>query len=429
MHNNCKHNLFICHCTPSNLDPVPIHPPLPPKPVNLTSKFLSDQNNTLPQSSGSSGNPASLYFSIPSGGVLKSQRIPAGGGRSSLKLPNYGRQFKTLPRKMALSKSADGQNNSIINAFSNPSSTSAFLADGTFALMAQPAAANTYPTFQTSPKLRLKLGPGSVSFSTASPSTNSSAPSISPPSSSSSQVVTTLPVRTRVNETGLVVKASHQNRSLCPVDRQQEPCYRQRHCVAESPADSSVAFMALSSLTTNTLPRAKNPAGIADRKNRLSIPYGNLVPPPQQQLQLQLLSSGSSSSASPRHVRRKYEGCSIWTGRSCLERVIFGLLVSLLSTVFLIGSVVFVQVLSGAPSGGLKAISAMVFSGSDDDVGAPQKGSLPAYNGDPLGATGTNPDDDLGRLLSDDDIDLVRIKTTEEVSRWPSLWLHMRRCG
>ena len=73
-------------------------------------------------------------------------------------------------------------------------------------------------------------------------------------------------------------------------------------------------------------------------------------------------------------------------------------------SVFLIGGMIFVQVLSGAS--GLQSISEMIFPRSSPR-NDPSRISQPSQ---------LRPDNDIGRLLSDEDIEIVRIKTTEEVS-------------
>ena len=96
----------------------------------------------------------------------------------------------------------------------------------------------------------------------------------------------------------------------------------------------------------------------------------------------------------------KYLSChgAFWHGRSVLERVILSLLVILLVSVFLVGGLVLVQLGTGhLISGGNFA-----FSGK----------SGKSFVSDQ--STGEDPSD-TGRLFRDDGVEIVRIKTTEEV--------------
>jgi len=91
---------------------------------------------------------------------------------------------------------------------------------------------------------------------------------------------------------------------------------------------------------------------------------------------------------------------AFWHGRSVLERVILSLLVILLVSVFLVGGLVLVQLGTGhLISGGNFA-----FSGK----------SGKSFVSDQ--STGEDPSDS-GRLFRDDGVEIVRIKTTEEVGR------------
>ena len=100
---------------------------------------------------------------------------------------------------------------------------------------------------------------------------------------------------------------------------------------------------------------------------------------------------------------RKFFTCDFFHGRTCIERIIFGFLIVLIMSVFLIGGMIFVQVLSGAS--GLQSISEIIFP-RNSPRSDPNRISQPSQ---------LRPDNDIGRLLSDEDIEIVRIKTTEEV--------------
>jgi hypothetical protein len=100
---------------------------------------------------------------------------------------------------------------------------------------------------------------------------------------------------------------------------------------------------------------------------------------------------------------RKFFTCEFFHGRTCIERIIFGFLIVLILSVFLIGGLIFVQVLSGAS--GLQSISEIIFP-RNSPRNDPSRISQPSQ---------LRPDNDIGRLLSDEDIEIVRITTTEEV--------------
>jgi hypothetical protein len=97
----------------------------------------------------------------------------------------------------------------------------------------------------------------------------------------------------------------------------------------------------------------------------------------------------------------KYLSChgAFWHGRSMLERVILTLLVVLLVSVFLVGGLVLVQLGTGH-----------FLSGNFALTGKPGKSFVA---GD--GSTGDDASDN-GKLFRDDGVEIVRIKTTEEVS-------------
>ena len=112
------------------------------------------------------------------------------------------------------------------------------------------------------------------------------------------------------------------------------------------------------------------------------------------------MSQGNLHRGQPQHLD-KYLSChgAFWHGRSMLERVILTLLVVLLVSVFLVGGLVLVQLGTGH-----------FMSGNFALTGKPGK---------PYVSDNSNGDDssDGGKLFRDDGVEIVRIKTTEEVRR------------
>ena len=98
----------------------------------------------------------------------------------------------------------------------------------------------------------------------------------------------------------------------------------------------------------------------------------------------------------------KYLSChgAFWHGRSILERVILSLLVILLVSVFLVGGLVLVQLGTGH-----------FLSGNFAMPGKTGKSGF-------VSSDNSNNDDssENGRLFRDDGVEIVRIKTNEEVS-------------
>ena len=105
-------------------------------------------------------------------------------------------------------------------------------------------------------------------------------------------------------------------------------------------------------------------------------------------------------------VNNKYLwGCS-HGGRSCLERVIFSLMVILMVGVLLIAGLLCVHI----GSGGLRRLSSLMFAQANKYENVDTNG-LGVLNN----AGGHSLQPELVDLM-DDGIDIVRIKTTEEVS-------------
>lgn len=101
----------------------------------------------------------------------------------------------------------------------------------------------------------------------------------------------------------------------------------------------------------------------------------------------------------------KYLSCGFWHGRTCLERIIFTLLVILLVGVFLVAALLFLHI----GSGGLKRLSGLMFADSSSHVsGNNNVGGIVIDSG-----LAPHAHPELVDLI-DDGIDIVRIKTTEE---------------
>ena len=119
----------------------------------------------------------------------------------------------------------------------------------------------------------------------------------------------------------------------------------------------------------------------------------------------------SRSSVIQRNPAKVFFGCGnggFWEGRSCIERFIFGLLIMLIVSVFVIGGLICVQVITGSSHGGLRAFSAMVFAAGKNGGDSEELKTADSMR--------YHPDNDIGKLLDDKDLEIVRIKTTEEVS-------------
>ena len=117
-------------------------------------------------------------------------------------------------------------------------------------------------------------------------------------------------------------------------------------------------------------------------------------------------------------VRHKYFQCcgTPVHGRSCLERMIFCLMVILMVAVFLVAALLCLHI----GSGGLKRLSTYMFA--DQDFSSSSSASASNYdhaNGLILDSSSYGNQQPLQPELADllnDGIDIVRIKTTEEVS-------------
>ena len=118
-------------------------------------------------------------------------------------------------------------------------------------------------------------------------------------------------------------------------------------------------------------------------------------------------------------VRHKYFQCcgTPVHGRSCLERMIFCLMVILMVAVFLVAALLCLHI----GSGGLKRLSTYMFA--DQDFSSSSSASASNYdhaNGLILDSSSYGNQQPLQPELADllnDGIDIVRIKTTEEVSK------------
>ena len=121
---------------------------------------------------------------------------------------------------------------------------------------------------------------------------------------------------------------------------------------------------------------------------------------------------------SVRRSKPLFGGCcvggSLWEGRSCAERFIFGLLIALIVSVFVIGGLICLQVVTGSTGAGGtlgRAFSALVFAGEGLGLGGVSGvGSVPEN-------LRFHPDKDINILIDDTDLEIVRIKTTEEVGK------------
>ena len=120
----------------------------------------------------------------------------------------------------------------------------------------------------------------------------------------------------------------------------------------------------------------------------------------------------SCISVTVNEVNNKYLwGCY---GRSCLERVIFSLMVILMVGVLLIAGLLCVHI----GSGGLRRLSSLMFAQANKYENVDTNG-LGVLNN----AAGHSLQPELVDLM-DDGIDIVRIKTTEEVSFFCSFCLY-----
>ena len=120
------------------------------------------------------------------------------------------------------------------------------------------------------------------------------------------------------------------------------------------------------------------------------------------------------TSSTTSNVRHKYFHCCGATvhGRSCLERMIFTLMVILMVAVFLVAALLCLHI----GSGGLKRLTSYVFSDHASSSSAKYDGE--SATGLILDGTSFGNQQPLQPELADllnDGIDIVRIKTTEEV--------------
>ena len=119
-----------------------------------------------------------------------------------------------------------------------------------------------------------------------------------------------------------------------------------------------------------------------------------------------------SSLVTVNEVNNKYLwGCY---GRSCLERVIFSLMVILMVGVLLIAGLLCLHI----GSGGLRRLSSLMFAQANKYENSVDTNGLGVLNNAASGSNGLAGHSLQPELvdLMDDGIDIVRIKTTEEVS-------------
>ena len=386
MQNHCQHNLYICHCSPSSQDPSPIHPPLPPKPKSAM-KQNSNNYNTLPppRHNGRTVPFSPLHHQPPRFQRYEDQTLLV---QHNSQQPIHIIHQQTLPRTLEGRQKCDGttfpQSTPLMHLTQNLSEMGSPTSDP------KQKASNTLVNSGTNESCN-----GNLSSDETSPATDSSSSSVSVPT----QIMATLP---RVFVTRQTNGNTHSSEgTVNPLSLIADPSsvdISGSH-LASSNSVTSVPF--LTTGTGLTITSSLSSAGLSSTTtqpimgdlDRLNENYNQII-------QRQAIVSQRSN--------RKFLGCDFFQRRTCVERAIFGFLIILIMSVFLIGSMIFVQVLSGASGTGLQSISAMIFAAGNsniDDHGSisqPSQGHL-------------KPDNDIGRLLSDEDIEIVRIKTTEEV--------------
>ena len=387
MQNHCQHNLYICHCTPSSQDPSPIHPPLPPK-LKSAMKQKSNYHNTLPPPRNNK--MTSIPLSPNHHQALTLQRYED----QTLLVPHNSNQpihiihQQTLPRMIQSRPPNNGvpfqQPQPVLHLRQQQNN----LNKSTPILDNEQNATNNLVTSGTSESCN-----GNLSSNDKSPSTGSSSSSVSDPT----QIMATLP-------RGFVTKQDNGNGTnhlsegtINPLSLIADPSSLD---ITGGNLETSSSVTSVPFITTGTgvtITSSLSSAGLStDSTNTPNIrDLDRMNQHYDQIIQRQAIVSQISN--------RKLFTCDFFHGRTCIERIIFGFLIVLIMSVFLIGGMIFVQVLSGAS--GLQSISEIIFP-RDTIRNGPSRISQPSQ---------LRPDNDIGKLLSDEDIEIVRIKTTEEV--------------
>ena len=388
MQNHCQHNLYICHCTPSSQDPSPIHPPLPPK-LKSAMKQTSKYHNTLPPPQRN--NKKLIPVSPNHQRTLTLQR----NDDQTLLVPHNSNQpihiihQQTLPRVIdgRIHKNGFQQSPPVVHLIKHQNVTE------NTTTMVDNSENGTKTSMNSSV---MDACNGNLSNNDRSPSTDSSSSSVSAPT----QIMATLP-------RGYLTNQENGNNHISegtvnPLSLIADPSSIDITDITGAhleiagghlePSNSTVPF--LTTGTGVTITSSLSSAGLNSSTpnsrdmDRMNQHYDQII---QRQAIVNQIS------------HRKFFSCDFFHGRTCIERVIFGFLIMLILSVFLIGGMIFVQVLSGAS--GLQSLSEIIFSHA-------------TTNNDPsriIQPSQLRPDNDIGRLLSDEDIEIVRIKTTEEV--------------
>ena len=391
MQNHCQHNLYICHCTPSSQDPSPIHPPLPPK-LKSAMKQTSKYHNTLPPPQRS--NKMLIPVSPNHQRTLTLQRNE---DQQTLLVPHNSNQPIHIIHQQTLPRVIDGRIHKNGTPFQQSPPVVHLIKQQSIPDQNTSMVDNSENVSKTSmnPSV-MDACNGNLSNIDRSPSTDSSSSSVSAPT----QIMATLP-------RGILTNHENGNSHISegtvnPLSLIGDPStiditdITGAHLeIAGShlePSNSTVPFVTTgtgvtitSSLSTNGLNSSNPNSRDMDRMNQH---YDQII---QRQAIVNQIS------------HRKFFSCDFFHGRTCIERSIFGFLIMLILSVFLIGGMIFVQVLSGAS--GLQSLSEIIFSHATTN-NDPSRIIQPSH---------LRPDNDIGRLLSDEDIEIVRIKTTEEV--------------
>ena len=390
MQNHCQHNLYICHCTPSSQDPSPIHPPLPPK-LKSAMKQTSKYHNTLPppQRNNKKLIPVSPHHQR----ALTLQR----NEDQALLVPHNSNQPIHIIHQQTLPRVIDGRVHKNGSAFQQSPPVVHLIQQQSIPDKNSLIIDSSENTSKSSmnPSV-MDACNGNLSSNDRSPSTDSSSSSVSAPT----QIMATLPRgyltnqengnnhigEGTVNPLSLIADPSSIDITDITGGHLEIAGGHLEH------SNSSVPFVTTG--TGVTITSSLSSAGLntttpsSRDMDRMNQHYDQII---QRQAIVNQIS------------HRKFFSCDFFHGRTCIERVIFGFLIMLILSVFLIGGMIFVQVLSGAS--GLQSLSELIFSPA-------------TTNNDPsriIQPSQLRPDNDIGRLLSDEDIEIVRIKTTEEV--------------
>ena len=388
MQNHCQHNLYICHCTPSSQDPSPIHPPLPPK-LKSAMKQTSKYHNTLPPPQR---NTKKLIPVSPNHQrTLTLQR----NEDQTLLVPHNSNQPIHIIHQQTLPRVIDGRIHK--NGFQQSPPVVHLIKHQNVPEKTLSMSDNTENAAKTSmnPSV-MDACNGNLSINDRSPSTDSSSSSVSAPT----QIMATLPRGYPTNQENGNNHISEG--TVNPLSLIADPSTIDITDITGAhleiagghlePSNSTVPFVTTGTgvTITSSLSSAGLNSTIPNSRDmdRMNQHYDQII---QRQAIVNQIS------------HRKFFSCDFFHGRTCIERSIFGFLIMLILSVFLIGGMIFVQVLSGAS--GLQSLSEIIFSHA-------------SANNDPsriIQPSQLRPDNDIGRLLSDEDIEIVRIKTTEEV--------------